>query len=831
MSSISTPAGACTSCGRALSPQSRFCPSCGAPRRDERGTEPVDSDFDRMDPDAGAVESIGQEFAGYRIEGLIARGGMGVVYRARQLRLDRPVALKLLAPELSHDERFRERFIAESRSAAAIDHPNLLPVYEAGEQGGVLFISARLVDGEDLKSLVRGEGPLQSERALAVLEQLASALDAAHAKGLVHRDVKLANVLIDRSGEARGREHCYLTDFGLSKRIGSDSGLTGTGQFVGTTDYVAPEQIQGRDLDGRTDQYSLGCLFYECLIGEVPFPREEAMAVLWAHVKEERPRVTDRRPELPKPVDDVIAMAMAVEPRERFATCGAFASAARSALHGKASAIRAAVDAPRTRRPDPAGGPRLHVDLPPEAPAKPRPPVAPRPPPQPATVRRVPPPPPQQPDSGDGRSRRWLAVLALLAAALLAGGLVAAALLLRSSNESAKANPALRARRTADQTQSLSKSVGDLADRIDQSGGPATPQPKVADQLGTRAAQALTLRRHALAEASRATGQLKVAYIHLANANDHLHKLAVALAKIAATGGPDAGARVRDAQPDSRAAERELRKANRTIDRLLQGQEPGPGGPPPQTGRRSNVELPDGTSLQVRGEDSGFGGHVAAAGDVNDDGKPDLIVGSWTAGGQARQPAYVLFGGKASGSVDVTDLRGSGFKIDAGSQSIDAVSPAGDFNGDKIDDIAVATNDFSSTRASWKTYIIFGSANPQDVTLGKSGFNGVEIDGGGAGMTSVNQLASVGDVNGDGMDDLAIAGETSTAEDAQVAVIFGGASGRVDVMSAGSWGFRITGATGSEAWVGGAATSTEMGATTSLSVLGRPRGWGSRLRG
>jgi serine/threonine-protein kinase len=210
---------------------------------------------------------IGSTFAGYRIEGLLARGGMGVVYHATELQLERPVALKLIAPELAEDARFRERFLHESKLAASLGHPHILPVFAAGETDGSLYLATRYVEGGDLRELLAREGTLAPERALPLLTQVADALDAAHDRGLVHRDVKPANILLDAQGQA------YLADFGLTKQQAERSGVTKTGQLLGTVDYLAPEQIRGEELDGRTDQYALACCLCECLAGEPPFRR------------------------------------------------------------------------------------------------------------------------------------------------------------------------------------------------------------------------------------------------------------------------------------------------------------------------------------------------------------------------------------------------------------------------------------------------------------------------------------------------------------------------------------------------------------------------------
>jgi YVTN family beta-propeller protein len=277
----------------------------------------------------GSALAPGTTIAGYRIEALIGRGGMGAVYRAEEQGLARKVALKVIAPELAQDERFRERFLRESRIAASLDHPHVIPIYQAGEENGLLFLAMRYVEGTDLARLAAEEGALESRRALDLLSQVAEALDAAHQKGLVHRDVKPSNVLIAQPG---GREHCYLADFGLTKRTGSLSGVSVAGEIVGTLEYVAPEQITGSPLDERSDVYSLGCVVYECLTGQAPFPRATDVALLWAHVHEEPTPPSQARPELPKELDTVLARALAKEPGRRYRSAGELVAATRSAL-------------------------------------------------------------------------------------------------------------------------------------------------------------------------------------------------------------------------------------------------------------------------------------------------------------------------------------------------------------------------------------------------------------------------------------------------------------------------------------------------------------------
>jgi predicted Ser/Thr protein kinase len=264
---------------------------------------------------------LGSQFAGYRLDEEVGRGGMGVVYRATELALDRPVALKVVAPELAGDPAFRERFLRESRLAASIDHPGILPVYAAGEADGELYLAMRYVAGTDLRTLFEQEGTLAPERALPLLEQVAEALDAAHARGLVHRDVKPGNVLVDSAG------HCYLCDFGLTKRLGETGATTVAGRLVGTLDYLAPEQIRQDEVDGRADQYALACVLYECLAGKPPFRRVTEAQTLWGHMQEAAPPLPGH-PEL----DEVLDRGLAKDPDDRFDSCVGFVNGARSAL-------------------------------------------------------------------------------------------------------------------------------------------------------------------------------------------------------------------------------------------------------------------------------------------------------------------------------------------------------------------------------------------------------------------------------------------------------------------------------------------------------------------
>ena len=285
---------------------------------------------------APADSRIGTRLAGYQIQALLGRGGMGVVYLAQQERPHRQVALKLLGAQATAGQTFRERFLRESELAAAIDHPNVLPVYDAGETDGVLWIAMRYVDGTDLQALLDRGGPLAPGRALAIAGQVAGALDAAHGRGLVHRDVKPANILLAMDGGVVA--HAYLADFGLTRRIGGARGLTVSGQVLGTIDYVAPEQVEGGPVDGRADQYSLACVLFECLTGAVPFRRDTELAVLWAHVHDPPPRIGEYRPDLPAALDDAIGRALAKAPGDRYPSCEALVATAQAALAGAAPA-------------------------------------------------------------------------------------------------------------------------------------------------------------------------------------------------------------------------------------------------------------------------------------------------------------------------------------------------------------------------------------------------------------------------------------------------------------------------------------------------------------
>jgi tRNA A-37 threonylcarbamoyl transferase component Bud32 len=369
---------------------------------------------------------IGTIIGGCRIDGEIGRGGMGVVYRAEQVRLGRTVAVKVIAPELARDPGFRERFERESRVAASIEHPNVIPVYEAGETDGELYITMRYVEGTDLRALIGRSGRLDHARAAQVVSQVGGALDAAHSSGLVHRDVKPGNVLVATVG---GSDHAYLTDFGLTKRLISGAALTRTGEWVGTVDYVAPEQIEGKAVDARADIYALACVLHQTLTGQVPYVRDSDVAKMYAHLHEPPPAVTAVAPDVPQEFDTVVARGMAKQPEERYPSAGDLGQAAVAAAERR--------EAPASERSVAVGAAA------PEGLATATAPLA-------ATARAQGPPPPPAPPSHPTevlpparRRRGWLLGLAgaLLGAIVLAGGLLAAGVFSGNDEPKPKAKP------------------------------------------------------------------------------------------------------------------------------------------------------------------------------------------------------------------------------------------------------------------------------------------------------------------------------------------------------------------------------------------------------
>jgi serine/threonine-protein kinase len=273
----------------------------------------------------------GTVVAGFRVGSPIGEGAMGTVYLADD-RSGQRVALKLLSPELARDKRFRQRFLRESSVAAGLDHPHIVPTLASGEEDGFLYLAMHYVEGSDLREVLRAKGRLEPARALHLVGQVADALDAAHSAGLVHRDVKPGNILVANEPEG---EHAYVCDFGLARHVSSVSSLTGERGFVGTIDYVPPEQIEGGAIDARADVYSLGCVLFECLTGEKPFERDSELSVVFAHLNEPPPRLSQLRPELPQELDTVFEAALAKSPDDRYSSCGELAAASRAALQGK----------------------------------------------------------------------------------------------------------------------------------------------------------------------------------------------------------------------------------------------------------------------------------------------------------------------------------------------------------------------------------------------------------------------------------------------------------------------------------------------------------------
>jgi DNA-binding NarL/FixJ family response regulator len=272
--------------------------------------------------------AVGTDFAGHHIDAVVARGAQGVVFRATDHTLHRPVALKVIAPEVAEKPTFRARFQRECQLAASIDHPNVVEVFHAGEEQGLLYVTMRYVDGTDLRRLLEAEGRLDPARAVAIVADVASALDEAHRLGLVHRDVKPGNVLI---ADRPGHERAFLTDFGISKGASAEP-LTQTGIAVGTVDYIAPEQAHGGDVDARADVYSLGCVLFQILTGELVFDRHSDLEKIWAHVHDPPPRLRSVRPDVPQGLEDVLTRSLSKTPAERPRSAGELARAASAAL-------------------------------------------------------------------------------------------------------------------------------------------------------------------------------------------------------------------------------------------------------------------------------------------------------------------------------------------------------------------------------------------------------------------------------------------------------------------------------------------------------------------
>jgi protein kinase-like protein len=389
-------------------------------------------------PTVGDDLVIGGQLGNYLIESVIGRGGMSVVYRAKHARLGTSVALKVLAPELSSDDSFRERFMREAQMAAAIDHAHVVPIHDTGLHEGSLYIVMRYVSGSDLKTLLATSGPLDAQQAISLLTPVAQALDVAHAHGLVHRDVKPANILLQRSSSTGEIEQVFLTDFGIAKSS-SISGLTRAGGLIGTVEYMPPEQVEGGRVSAQTDVYALAGVFYECITGRIPFERELAQGALPPRGPVEP--VSSMRPELPPALDGVIAKALSRDPTDRYATCEQFIHACSYVLEARTADAGAAAGETVAEPPAPAGDtaadePARWPEL---AASEPAPPLA--------RGAAAPPPAGEPPPSGSGAgggrrgsktSRRRL--YAGLAAAAVAA-IVAVVLLSSSSSKKSGGKP------------------------------------------------------------------------------------------------------------------------------------------------------------------------------------------------------------------------------------------------------------------------------------------------------------------------------------------------------------------------------------------------------
>ncbi|MEA2346521.1 MAG: hypothetical protein QOG62_308 [Thermoleophilaceae bacterium] len=416
---------------------------------------------------------IGAELGGYRLTSALSRGGMAVVYLAEDMRLGRTVVLKILAPELAEDDNFRSRFLRESRIAASIDHPNVIPIYDAGEADGLLYIAMRHVQDADLRGLLRLEAPLDVKRSISIVSQIASALEAAHRRDLVHRDVKPANVLMITRRSFDSADHIYLSDFGLAKRSSSVSGLTATGKFLGTVSYSAPEQVEGLPVDARTDIYALGCVLFECLTRRPPFKKEEDMAVLMAHIRDVPARVTDLRPDCPPELADIVARTLEKSPDDRFQTCDEMMDAMRAVDTGTSSrsvSMPALTDPDETLAPGSGAPPAIPpvAEEPAQAAPPPPPPVEPPPaPPYGGPVEPPPPAPPVQPPAastppggpGPGRKRIGIAIAAGVAALVV--GFAAVHFLLGGNSGEVPGSTAPAISRTAPDTEASWRTIRD----------------------------------------------------------------------------------------------------------------------------------------------------------------------------------------------------------------------------------------------------------------------------------------------------------------------------------------------------------------------------------
>jgi serine/threonine protein kinase len=692
---------------------------------------------------SAAATHVRGRVARYRLVEQIGEGGMGVVYLARDETLGRNVALKLLPPTLSGNVEFRERFVRESRLAAAIDHPHIIPVFEAGEADGQLFIAMRYVRGMDLRRLLALEGPLDAQRAVEIVDQIARALDAAHREQLVHRDVKPANVMIDQS---EGREHCYLTDFGLTKSTGSSSGYTETGHFVGTLNYMAPEQIEGRPVDSRADIYALGCMLYECIAGVVPFPRDSEVAMMYAHLHEPPPSLCALRPELPGSVDAVLARAMAKVPADRHATCKDVVAELRAALAGVAVLPfqpTSPSTGPRFSRP---ATPAPSVTVPAAAPVE-------RSeerslPPQP-TVRQ---PPPSAPPSRRTR-RAWgfpsYAALAAIVLILGAGGAVAVMQLTKKDEAGVSAEEQAQ-RRLLRRTVVLQQDLAKLAIELKKNGGEATAATKRRLADDRREAKAL------IAEAREQEATAGEFAIALRKANERLAKAGRAMGTVIETGRTTILETV-VIYIDRSEGDVEDARATDVLPSL-------PTPPLSAAGGPAAVSLPDGALATIDPGPDRTVTAVSGVGDVDGDGHNDFGVIATPSDATDDPSGYVLFGGTTE------DLALDDITVDEGFEIPGAtgIGPAGNLNGDEKDDLAVASEQGLSQ------FVVFGQDIAPEVDLETIGSDSVRLRLPSMGMAT---MRAAGDLNDGGTDDLVIADPKAADGNGTAWVVFGESAG------------------------------------------------------
>jgi len=677
----------------------------------------------RVDEQTSPLRAAGKRLANYRIDEVVGQGGMGIVYRAHDLRLKRRVALKLLSPALAEDEAFRERFVRESELAASVDHPNVIPVFEGGEENGTLFIAMRYVEGLNLREYLQLKGRLDARETRSIADQVAGALDAAHRARLVHRDVKPANVLLEPR-DLDGGHHCYLTDFGLTVGAWSHSGLTGSGHFMGTVNYVAPEQIRGAPVGPEADVYGLGCVLFECLTGTPPFGGRPDGEIVAAHLREAPPEVSRLCPDLPAEVDQVLARALAKLPNERQGDCTALALDLRHSLRG-ASSHRGSTDgqlfpAAVPPRPSPA---RTRART---RPSNGAPPPAARVPTMPA---------PDLPPSG--RNALTAAIIVAVAILLCAGGIAAALLLSRDSG----GNDTAAGRRINDRTRRLNDRLG---------------QEAVQPQRGTAAAPSTTQLEQQARQARELQRQTQREITHDARLRASL---------LRATNGLLTTTRLlrNGSRRSLRAARVSVRKTTKVVIYVTNLIQSKPSGGSSKSGGKTTqpaaVTLPGHATRAIEPPSGTNIVSLRPAGDVNKDGTQDqLVVVSPPGSNAVTKDAYVVFGDTQGGTVQLDNLGSSGYRITGATD----VSPAGDLNGDGFADIAAwlrVSGDGTTT-----VYLLPGSRNTNGVDLAAQLPNHIvdyslpknNTDPGCAASTSSVAIAA-GDVNNSGKSDLVIA--------------------------------------------------------------------------